>query len=380
MNRWMVGVGVACLVWMQTHVASAGINDGLLLYFNCDQPFVSNVVPDASSYHNNGTAFRFQNGTDTPGGVEQVPDGLIGGACRFNGTGPAYDPTPPIVGGVVDYIKVVPTDLPNGHVLNVGNPADNPSGQFTLAAWYNVTNSPDESNNQSPLIEWNKNASGAEAVHMWAYASFGTGANLVDVDGGYHFISAPADQSRGEWHHVAVTYDHTTGAAKVYVDGQLKAESNFVVDPRTDAELFFGRRPWDYQRVNGLLDDIRIYNRALSAQEVQQLFELVPVPFITKVEFSNSPTGSGNRTSFHTGETLYIRLQNITLDTVTDNFTVTADVGGLAVPLADPEGDGSYAGSTTLPFPPGTVKVKVKASSPTRKKFLNYDSDITVTP
>jgi hypothetical protein len=39
-------------------------------------------------------------------------------------------------------------------------------------------------------------------------------------------------------------------------------------------DVYIGRRPWDYQRLRGDLDDIRVYRRELSAEDVQELVGL----------------------------------------------------------------------------------------------------------
>ena len=67
------------------------------------------------------------------------------------------------------------------------------------------------------------------------------------------------------------TYDGTT--LSLYVDGQIAASgpASGTVDAGADPFLI-GVTPVDY--ANGLIDDVRIYNRALSATEVKQLYNL----------------------------------------------------------------------------------------------------------
>ncbi len=67
------------------------------------------------------------------------------------------------------------------------------------------------------------------------------------------------------WHHVAVTYQD--GVLRLYRDGELRNQAN-VDGFNTMSGAAFGQ---DFQ---GFLDDIRFYKRALSADEIQILFEL----------------------------------------------------------------------------------------------------------
>ncbi len=68
-----------------------------------------------------------------------------------------------------------------------------------------------------------------------------------------------------EWHHVAVTYDGTT--QRLYINGEQvnrRALSGQIdISPKN---IFVG---YNY---NGLIDELMLYNRALSASEVEQLY------------------------------------------------------------------------------------------------------------
>lgn len=77
----------------------------------------------------------------------------------------------------------------------------------------------------------------------------------------------------GSWHHIAGTYDGT--AARIYVDGILEGSDSFsgsivyTADP-----LYIGRRQClcSAQVFDGVLDEVEIFNRALSGEEIQAIF------------------------------------------------------------------------------------------------------------
>ena len=83
-------------------------------------------------------------------------------------------------------------------------------------------------------------------------------------------VYANAYLKSNQWMHVAFTYDGK--AKRAYVDGQLVGELAFSATPTdsTDA-LYFGARGATYGFV-GALDEIRLYNRALSADEITKLY------------------------------------------------------------------------------------------------------------
>jgi hypothetical protein len=80
------------------------------------------------------------------------------------------------------------------------------------------------------------------------------------------------DISVGSWYFVVGKYDYTTGIISIYIDGNMftqKLISFCIWDTNQFVEI--GRHS-DYYFFDGLIDDIRIYNRALSASEIQELY------------------------------------------------------------------------------------------------------------
>ena len=87
-------------------------------------------------------------------------------------------------------------------------------------------------------------------------------------DGGTHF-----PVTSGKWHHAVVTYDKSN--QYLYKDGELaysrdqignigQNTSRFLIGARGNAA------PYNY--FYGIIDEVRIYNKALSSAEIQQLY------------------------------------------------------------------------------------------------------------
>jgi hypothetical protein len=72
------------------------------------------------------------------------------------------------------------------------------------------------------------------------------------------------------WHLVTGTYDGTTG--RLYVDGALVASDTFTAPANTNLPLYIGRYFGGGYGWNGAIDEVRLYNKALSAAEIGQLF------------------------------------------------------------------------------------------------------------
>jgi hypothetical protein len=88
---------------------------------------------------------------------------------------------------------------------------------------------------------------------------------------------------RADWKHFAMTYDGSGKATglNMYVDGK-PAEVEVVSDTlsgniRSDAELLIGAKEPDAGSFGGALDDVRFYNRALPAAEIEYIALEYPV-------------------------------------------------------------------------------------------------------
>jgi hypothetical protein len=80
----------------------------------------------------------------------------------------------------------------------------------------------------------------------------------------------------GRFQHIAFTYDKDTGSASLYINGVLAAAQNFGrFTPQTTYPLNIGRRTGQPVRLNttysGLIDELALYNRALSADEIKSI-------------------------------------------------------------------------------------------------------------
>jgi hypothetical protein len=79
---------------------------------------------------------------------------------------------------------------------------------------------------------------------------------------------SPTSPPVGEWHHIAATYDGKI--FKCYVDGKLGEEWAYAGKmPKNTASVTIGRRSRGGTMFNGMIDDVAIYDRALSLDEVQ---------------------------------------------------------------------------------------------------------------
>jgi hypothetical protein len=96
------------------------------------------------------------------------------------------------------------------------------------------------------------------------------GFNLRDVGKAHSAnISSGTPLNDGEWHHLVGVRDQSTKKVRFYVDGELIDE----VDDATE-DINSGQSVWIGEHLQryytGLVDDVKIWNRALSAAEIGQ--------------------------------------------------------------------------------------------------------------
>ena len=78
-----------------------------------------------------------------------------------------------------------------------------------------------------------------------------------------------------EWHHYAITYDGSN--IITYLDGKECSRTQLTGKIKREASraITIGRNPWG-NSFEGLMDEIRIYDRALSKEEIKQLISIKP--------------------------------------------------------------------------------------------------------
>jgi len=147
------------------------------------------------------------------------------------------------------------------------NPSE-ATGQLTVAVWMRWEGFNDQwqgvvakrdgwdENSTYWNIEIDRDTSNLGFFQYDSYPAFGTGTNV------------PPERV---WQHVAVTFDGTT--VTMYLDSVLIGSSTaFSFGPKADAHLVFGAVETGANPFNGTLDEVRIYDRALSADDIVELY------------------------------------------------------------------------------------------------------------
>jgi Concanavalin A-like lectin/glucanases superfamily/PEP-CTERM motif len=167
------------------------------------------------------------------------------------------------------------------HHVDCGNASSlNLDGSLTVSAWAQVDSwfgdvswgsivSKGSVIGSYDLMRNNK----TNGIRFGVYANDGT---VPYVDGSVDVVSD------GLWHLITGVYDSPAGTMSLYIDGELDNSATFapdlVIGPNDknvfingrDGELTIGKR-----HIDAMVDDVRLYDRALSSTDVQAL---VPEP------------------------------------------------------------------------------------------------------
>ena len=230
--RLMFVFAVIATVLTTTNIAQAqqAIKDGLISYWSFNQDTVAdNTVKDI---------FGTNNGT-MDGNVEVV-NGKIGDALKFSG-------------GHVDCGSAI--DL-----IEIGD-------QITLEMWikpekagWAIIAGIAKSGSNTYVIAWSDQS--RVDFNIW---------NGAVETWPFHSVAQP---ELNKWHHVACVYD--SSEAIIYINGELDSKKKFEGNLKHNGENFWmGARKSDGLQYNGHIDELRIYNRGLSQDEVKNNLDAI---------------------------------------------------------------------------------------------------------
>ena len=217
-------LSVVSLCFCFCNLAVADLFDGLVAHWMFDEGEGS-VAYDAAST-NHGTVH----------GATWITNGLAGAALSFDGTD--------------DFVAIERSsvfDLPSFSISAWIVPHSTQYFGVVVAKWW------DYHNEHNYCLGWDRTS-----FRICTY-----------INGSW---AGPAcELLLNEWHHVVGTYDGA--AVKLYLNGDLIGTTAITGAPLIGQGVVgIGAQLPEIKRFfHGIIDDVRIYNRALSAEEIQQL-------------------------------------------------------------------------------------------------------------
>ena len=201
------------------------VKGGLVLYLPMDK-IVGGKVLDVSGYKNHGTVY---------GAV--IADGIRGQALYFD--------------GVDDYV-----DCGNDESLNI-------TDEITVSAWVK----PFDSSHNMRVVS--RSGTGNNMGYTLLVTPSTDSVTLWLNNGTWQELTVENVISTNKWWHIVATYDGNN--RKIYVNGEVKKTDGGIGTIKGGSSPFnIGRRyETTTEFYNGLIDEVRIYNRALSEGEIK---------------------------------------------------------------------------------------------------------------
>ncbi len=155
--------------------------------------------------------------------------------------------------------------------------------EMTIAMWVKWTNT---SSKWTRLFDFGNGTQ----QYMYLTPSNGSTMRFAIKDGGDEQAVETGSKLQGnKWHHVAVTLG--AGNASIWIDGQEAGSSSSVSIKPSDIRPvlnYIGRSQFDADPLfSGLIDDVRIYNYPLTAEELQGI--------VTNPTAINGPESAGEQ-------------------------------------------------------------------------------------
>lgn len=209
-------------------------------------------------------AYEFSGSADDVSGNENhgVVHGAIPATDRFNAIDSAYE----FDGG--------------SSVISAGSVISPDQSAFSVSAWFYRTTSLPNSYTSNIVNQADINGDGAGFSLMLKETTGGNSRVRFlwnDQSGGRSDVSTD-DIQYLQWNHVVGVYDGVTQA--IYLNGSLLnsiSNQGAITFPSNPFRIGHEDRP-EVAGFAGRIDDVYIYDRALSASEVQTLYSTVPEP------------------------------------------------------------------------------------------------------
>ena len=223
---------------VNTSVPSSWWTTGLVGYWSFDGQYTTST-DGTKDVSNNGNYGQFKNGVKPVAGV-------VGQALSFD--------------GVDDYVQVS-----NSAILNI-------TDAITVEAWvYNTRTyggaSYDQIFGKAMDVAYSAYWQQSSGIIVFRLYLAATSTDKVQRN-----LNANQKIEVNVWKHLVFTYNGST--MKIYVNGSLDNTVNYSGSIGTNADYFgIGKDPDRNYYFTGLIDEVRIYNRALSADEVMQHYQ-----------------------------------------------------------------------------------------------------------
>lgn len=256
-----------------------------------------------------------------PGNAQNITTGLVAHYEFENTTGDAIDAAGSHNGTVVGATRGVPGKVGNAFsfdgndYVSINNHSDVVGyNQFTLSAWVKPASSSGYRciiTKVHPERDFVLRFSGSDlSVHCYntSYNSCGKSSALI----------------LNQWMHIASTFNN--GVWKLYVDGvEVSSCTSSILPPWTSTYMTIGALKTSTEFFIGLIDEVRVYNRALSSADITALYNYTGGASIPALSIdANASVGEGDGRAMFSINASQAGTSDFSFNYTTTNGTATS--------------------------------------------------------
>ncbi|MFC1576337.1 LamG-like jellyroll fold domain-containing protein, partial [Candidatus Omnitrophota bacterium] len=227
--------------------------------------------------------------------------------------------------------------------VQFGNTVDDGwSTEFAVSVWVKYQGVPAHLSNYL-VSNRDVNTAGFMLQYTSDHDSWGSSSGFLVANAGLDFYGDTDELSTSDWNHIVAVFKGSGNRSELYYNGQLQAphiadrdiaSGNYTP---TNQNLELGRYKSGVNYLDGILDEVAIWGRALTSDEVQALNQGVPLGDITITSAANVTANSTiNAASFTqsagTGTTMFdgqVDLSGaISVNTDTIDINAAINTGG----------------------------------------------------
>jgi hypothetical protein len=176
-----------------------------------------------------------------------------------------------------------------GDYADFGEISEAQQQSVTFSIWVRL-NSPSGTNNFFGGIGSGGTDRSWNLVHLGAAGpADGSIRWIVKTQDGQIIIDSDRKITDSNWHHYVGQYDGA--AARVYIDGQLEKSAGHTgrISPGSWS-LYVGQRQDEFGPISGSIDDVMVFNRSLSEDEIRSLYDATANQYVN--DFTNQGDGT----------------------------------------------------------------------------------------
>jgi hypothetical protein len=168
------------------------------------------------------------------------------------------------------------------------------------------------------ITQWEGGENGGRDFHVSNNTDYGIGITFKDSNNNSVDVRGDASISTNEWVHGVAVVTENGEFGKVYIDGELvtTASNTNGYNDNTPNTVIGYNPAGNNNYTDGSISDVRMYNRALSPQEIQTLYEWGSDDYTDQTLHDGTDSGAVSRYEFTSGS---VTTDSWGSNTLTDN-------------------------------------------------------------